>query len=110
MNEWWYLYEDQTIPIEWYAISHDGEFYPEDWRYTAVNLIQKSRNSPYNSPCISILDVVEQLKSGYSPYNGPVIFGANSFEGSLLYAYAGHRRDDMKSGDIQDIFPFIGRI
>lgn len=34
MNEWWFLYEDQTIPIEWYAISHDGEFYPEDWRYT----------------------------------------------------------------------------
>ena len=62
------------------------------------------------SRCISVLDVVEQLKSGYSPYNGPVIFGANSFEGSLLYAYAGHRRDDMKSGDIQDIFPFIGRI
>ena len=57
-----------------------------------------------------MVDVVEQLKSGYSPYNGPVIFGANSFEGSLLYAYAGHRRDDMKSGDIQDIFPFIGRI
>ena len=84
MNEWWYLYEDQTIPIEWYAISHDGEFYPED--------------------------VVEQLKSGYSPYNGAVIFGANSFEGSLLYAYAGHRRDDMKAGDIQDIFPFIGMI
>ena len=37
MNEWWYLYEDQTIPIEWYAISHDGEFYPEDWRHTELN-------------------------------------------------------------------------
>ena len=37
MNEWWYLYEDQTIPIEWYAIAHDGEFYPEDWRYTELN-------------------------------------------------------------------------
>ena len=51
----------------------------------------------------------EQLKNGYSPYTGPIIFGSTSFDGSTIYGGGkAHRRYDLKPEEIEDfIFPLI---
>ena len=51
----------------------------------------------------------EQLKNGYSPYTGPIIFGSTSFDGSTIYGGGkAHRRHDLKPEEIEDfIFPLI---
>ena len=51
----------------------------------------------------------EQLKNGYSPYTGPIIFGSTSFDGSTIYGGGkAHRRHDLKPAEIEDfIFPLI---
>ena len=56
---------------DWYSLSYDGHFYETD--------------------------VAIQLESGYSPYKGPIIFGTNSYEGTLLYFDPNFQPDSLKS-------------
>ena len=49
-------------------------------------------------------ELVSKPWLGYSPYNGPVMFGTMSFEGSLLYLDSRWEENKLKSGDIRDIF------
>ena len=69
---------------DWYSLSYDGVFYEED--------------------------VAIQLESGYSPYKGPIIFGTNSYEGTLLYFDSFFSPDTLKPYDIREVFPAQARV
>ena len=101
MDSWW----DVEDANDWYAISKDGVFFQEDvigTGFTDRSGIIFIDRCPLNSG-------KEQLKNGYSPYTGPIIFGSTSFDGSTIFGGGkAQRRHDLKPEEIEDfIFPLI---